>query len=235
MAIMTQTIIGAGSITKMEKLKALNTKLSNTTVLEVQEPFPGYFHDIPMTKSINSVFLLVQDRFFPECILRASNIVKASLNVKFDAAYSRLVFGSNRDTHIAIRLVNIEKYEDIKVIQQAYSEAGIEFEPELKIDLKSLAIININRVFSLNEISEGIYKNNSMPGMSYIMLNKGGNWTWFEKTTIKVKQNFHRKNFDAAHGVVFKKGGLMELVRIFDDKITLDELISLKKIYNMYS
>ncbi|MCK5781097.1 MAG: hypothetical protein KAH10_00770 [Flavobacteriales bacterium] len=235
MTTMTQTIVGAGSITKKEKLRELNTKLFNTTVLEVQEPYPGYFSDIPMIQSINSVFLLVQDKFYPECILRASSRVKASLNVKFDVAYSRLSFGVNRDTHIAIRLVDLKKYEDIKLIQQAFSDAGIEFEPEIKLDLSLPVIININRVFSLTEVSDGIYKNVEMPGMSYLLFDKGGNWDWFEKMTIKVKNNFHRRNFDAAHGVIFRKGSLIEMVRIFDDRIGDEELIALKKLYNLYS
>ncbi|MEN8138033.1 MAG: hypothetical protein ABFR62_06345 [Bacteroidota bacterium] len=235
MTTLTKTIVGAGSVTKKEKVRELHTKLFNTTVLEVQEPFPGYYHEIPVTQSINSVFLLVQNRFYPESILRATNLVKESLDVKFDAAYSRVSFGINRDTHIAIRLIDLEKYEDIKVIQQAYSDAGIEFEPELNLNLSMPVVININRVFALTELADGIYKNGERPGMSYIMLKKGGNWDWFEKLTIKVKNNYHRSNFDAAHGVIYKKGGLIEMVRIFDEKITTDELISLGKLYNMYA
>lgn len=235
MTTLTNTIVGAGSVTKKEKLIEINTKLFNTTVLEVQEPFPGYYHDIPVTKSINSVFLLVQNKFYPECVLRATNLVKASLGLTFDAAYSRLSFGANKDTHIAIRLVDLQKYEDIKVIQQAYSDAGIEFEPELKMNISQPAIININRVFSLYEISSGIYGNKSMPEMKYISIEKGGNWDWFEKVTTKVKNNFHRNNFDVAHTVMFEKGGLKEIVRIFDDKVTNDELVELQKLYNRFS
>ena len=235
MTTLTNTIVGAGSVTKKEKLIEINTKLFNTTVLEVQEPFPGYYHDIPVTKSINSVFLLVQNKFYPECVLRATNLVKASLGLTFDAAYSRLSFGANKDTHIAIRLVDLQKYEDIKVIQQAYSDAGIEFEPELKMNLSVPAIININRVFSLYEISSGIYGNKSMPEMKYVSIDKGGNWDWFEKVTTKVKNNFHRNNFDVAHTVMFEKGGLKEIVRIFDDKVTNDELVELQKLYNRFA
>ena len=235
MTTLTQTIVGAGSITKKEKLIEINTKLFNTTVLEVQEPFPGYYHDIPVTKSINSVFLLVQNSFYPESILRATNLVKASIGVRFDAAYSRLSFGTNKDTHIAIRLVDLEKYDDIKTIQQAYSDAGIEFESELKIDNKKPAIININRVFSLSEISDGIFSKDSMQEMKYVPINKGGDWNWFEDVTIKVKNNFHRSNFDVAHAVIFEKGGLKEMVRIFDDKISIDELLELQKLYNRFS
>ena len=235
MTTLTNTIVGAGSVTKKEKLIEINTKLFNTTVLEVQEPFPGYYHDIPVTKSINSVFLLVQNKFYPECVLRATNLVKASLGLTFDAAYSRLSFGANKDTHIAIRLVDLQKYEDIKVIQQAYSDAGIEFEPELKMNLSVPAIININRVFSLYEISSGIYGNKSMPEMKYVSIDKGGNWDWFEKVTTKVKNNFPRNNFDVAHTVMFEKGGLKEIVRIFDDKISNDELIEIQKLYNRFA
>jgi|LGOV01.1.fsa_nt_gb hypothetical protein len=235
MTTLTKTIVGAGSITKKEKVIEINTKLFNTTVLEVQEPFPGYYNDIPVIKEINSVFLLVQNRFYPEHILRATNIVKASIDVNFDAAYSRLSFGINKDTHIAIRLVDLEKLEDIKKIQQAYSDAGIEFEPELKIDISQPIIININRVFSLTNVTDGIYNNKFMPDMKYLALEKGGDWEWFESLTIKVKNNFHRKNFDAAHTVVYKKGGLMEMVRIYDDKITDEELTSLHDLYNRYA
>ena len=235
MTTLTQSIVGAGSVTKKEKVKEIQTKLFNTTVLEVQEPFPGYYHDIPVKQSINSVFLLVNIRFYPECILRATNLVKASLSVKFNAAYSRISFGVNKDTHIAIRLVDLEKYEDIKLIQQAYSDAGIEFVPELKINTPISAIININRVFSLDQLPNDIYSNKLMPKMKYFSLDKGGNWDWFEKLTIKVKNNFYRKNFDAAHVAIYKKGGLLEMVRIYDDKITADELVDLQELYNRYA
>jgi len=235
METLTSTLVGAGSVTKKEKLIEINAKLFNTTVLEVQEPFPGYYHDIPVAKSINSVFLLVQNRFYPECILRATNLVKASLKLEFDAAYSRLSFGTNKDTHIAIRLINLQKYDDIRVIQQAYSDSGIEFEPELKLDISQPVIINVSRIFSLYEISSGIYGNSSMPEMKYISIENGGNWDWFEKVTAKVKNNFHRKNFDVAHAVIFEKGGLKEIVRIFDDKVTDDELVEIQELYNRHA
>jgi len=234
MTTLTKTIVGAGSITKKEKVIEINSKLANTTVLEVQEPFPGYYHDIPVTKSINSVFILVKNKFYPETILRATNLVKASLDTKFEAAYARLSFGSNQDTHIAIRLINLENYDAIKTIQQAYSDVGIEFEPNAKIDISKPAIININRVFALSEIAEGIFTKESMQEMKYITINKGGNWDWFEEITTKVKNNFHRRNFDVAHAVIFEMGGLKEMVRIFDDKITLDELQELQKLFNRY-
>ena len=235
MTTLTKTIVGAGSVTKKEKVIEVNTKLFNTTVLEVQEPFPGYYHDIPVSKSIKSVFLLVQNSFYPESILRATKLVKASLGLDFDAAYSRLSFGSNKDTHIAIRLVKIKTYDEIKIIQQAYSDAGIEFESELKFDISKPVIININRVFSLQEIGEGVFSKESMAEMKYISIKKGGNWDWFEDVTNKVKNNFHRRNFDVAHTVIFEKGGLNEMVRVFDDKITNDELMELQKLYNRFA
>lgn len=235
MEILTKTIVAAGSITKKEKVKAVNSKLFNTTVLEIEEPYPGYYHAIPVSNSINSIFLLVQNKYFPESILRASEQVKKSLDVKFDAAYSRIGFGNNLDTHIAIRLINLESYEDIKQIQLAYSDAGIEFEPELNLDLSVPISININRLFSLNSISDGIYENEFMSGMKYILLEKGGDWEWFEKLTVKVKNNFNRNNFDVAHGVIFRKEGLLDMVRVYDKNITLSELIELKKLYNLYN
>ena len=231
----SKTIVGAGSVTKKEKVIEVNTKLFNTTVLEVQEPFPGYYHDIPVSKSIKSVFLLVQNSFYPESILRATKLAKTSINLEFDAAYSRLSFGSIKDTHIAIRLVGLNNYDEIKVIQQAYSDAGIEFESELKFDITKPVIINVNKVFSLHEIGEGIFSKVSMSEMKYISINKGGNWDWFEDVTTKVKNNFHRRNFDVAHTVIFKKGGLNEMVRIFDDKISIEELIELQKLYNRFA
>jgi hypothetical protein len=53
--------------------------------------------------------------------------------------------------------------------------------------------------------------------------------------TTKVKNNFHRKDFDVAHSVIFEKGGINEMVRVFDDKITNEELIELQKLYNRYA
>jgi len=229
-----KNIIGAGSVTKHEKLINVNSKLSNTSVLELEEPFPGYYHHIPHSKSINSIFLLVKSSFYPETILRATNLVNKSLGFAIHAAYSRLSFGLNKDTYVAIRLVNINNYDDIKTIQQAYLDAGIEFEPELKLNISKPVIINVNKVFSLHLIEEGIYGNESMPEMKYVSINKGGNWDWFEAITNKVKNNFHRRNFDIAHAVVFEKGGLKEMVRIFDEKITNSELLELQNLFNRY-
>lgn len=73
-----------------------------------------------------------------------------------------------------------------------------------------------------------------MPEMKYISIDKGGNWDWFEDVTMKVKNNFHRRNFDVAHAVIFEKGGLKEMVRVFDDEITSEELIELQKMYNRF-
>ena len=229
------TILGAGSLTKKERLKEVNTKLFNTCVLEVQDPFPGYYHEVPVIKSINSIFLLVRGNFFPENILRATNLVKRSLDIDFDAAYSRLSFGKSKETHVAIRLEGIKEYEDIKVIQQAYSDAEIEFEPDIKPDLSDAALLNINRVYSLQEVGEGVFKDEYRKDMLFLLLENGGNWDWFEKLTYRVKSNFRRENFDAAHSVIYKKGGLYEFVRIYDDKMSIEEAVELKRMYDNYS
>jgi len=235
MTTLTQAITGAGSLTKKEKLKEIHTKLFNTTVLEVEDPFPGYYHEIPRETNINSIFLLVHNRFYPENILRATNLVSESLDFEFSAAYSRLSFGPNNVTHVAIRLQDVKRYDDIKRIQQAYSDAGIDFEPEMNLNLKDPVIININRVYNLEEAAEGIYTFADMPDSFYLLLKRGGDWEWFEKLVFKVKNNFHRANFDAAHSVIYKKGALLEFVRIYDDKMTLEEAHELRELFLRYS
>ena len=234
MKTLEKLTVGAGSVTKKEKVIEINTKISGTTVFEVEEPFPGYYHDVPVTKSINSIFLLVKGMYYPETILRATNLVKSKYSIDFEAAYSRLSFGSNKDTYVTIRLSGLHKYDDIVVLQKAYSDVGIKFEKNIEVDISNPVIINVNKVLSIHETIDGVFYDEGVSNKNYITIDKGGDWEWFEDVTNKVKNNFRRRNFDVAHAVIFKPWGLQEMVRIFDDKITVEELLELQKLYNRF-
>ncbi len=219
-----------GIISKVENVSTVTHNISpNTLVLEAAEPYPGYHGaNLPTDKPPRSIFLVTKEEYSFEDISRAAKKVKSTLNIDFDAVYAGLKIFN--DSFHSIRLLDLESFDLISSIQEAFEKVGIKF---LKSKpLKDCAIIKIHKSFILKEISEGIYQNMKEPEMKYIRIERKINWKDFQKVTFVIKNNIENVNFDAALGYFFRHSGIVDIVRVYGKNHPIDFLEKVKAAYN---
>ncbi|HCT69805.1 MAG TPA: hypothetical protein DF409_00785 [Bacteroidales bacterium] len=85
----------------------------------------------------------------------------------------------------------------------------------------------------LEEIATRIYHDTEMADTYYIMVDKYLPWPKFEEISISIRNNWDHKVYDAAQAGIYCKKGVVEMVRIFDRKASLNRLEYLRDKYDI--
>jgi len=217
-----------GSIKKEENLTSIEHDiLNNTLVLENLSPFPGYHHDVPMDPTPNFLFLVLDQAYKFDDILRATKNLKKYFNVFFDACPGSIWLHNNQ--YPCIRIRGLEKFAYLPELQTCYTDEGIAMHKSKNIDSK--AIIKLNKTFSLEFLQDGIYKDLVDKHMYYVALPVQLKWKAFEKVTYSVKNNLDNSNFDAAVGYFFMND-VTDFVRIYAQDPTMERLETIRQAYH---
>jgi predicted house-cleaning noncanonical NTP pyrophosphatase (MazG superfamily) len=220
-------IITLGSISKQEIVKSLDVNiLSNTLVLEIMDPFPGYHGaNLPTEPIPRSIFLCTQKTYTDEEVMRISERISLKCKTCFSANPASI--GIYNENYPAIRLWGLESYDYIPELQESFRNEGIEFKK--KKNIKDVALLNIKKAFHIEETDEGIYKDIQTPKMFYFTI-PYISWNLFEEITKNVKNNVGNKNFDAAQGMFFMNK-VIDVVRLFGKEVETDYLKMLQTKY----
>jgi len=219
-----------GTITKRETVFTINDKVEpGTLVFEALEPFPGYYHETPFDSKPIYMYIVLQEHYPLEKIIRATQEAEKGFDERFDAGKGFLRIYDVEYNVLRVRHLN--RYDLIGALQKAYCENGIHFSSKNKKNLKEKAQIKVVKFFSLEEIDGGIYVDKKEKFHAYIEIPKNYEWDEFNDLTNRVKYNWEESNFDAAMGAFYHRGRLHEFVRIYSNKISLDYLQQLKKLY----
>lgn len=218
-----------GYISKVETVHTVeHNVMPNTLVLENIEPFPGYHGSVPSDQPPLSIFLVTQKKYTFEEISRVSAKIKGAVSEKISCVFGDLkVFNDN---YPSIRILGLESFENIEAIQKALAREGIEFSK--KNIVNDCAIIKIQKTFLLQDKGDGIYYDMDEPEMMYFEISKKIDWDKFQETTKHVKNNVKYTNFDAALGYIYRHNGIIDVVRIYTNNISLGQLKELKELYN---
>jgi hypothetical protein len=217
-----------GTIQKEETLATLHYKIiPNTLVLETQEPYPGYLHHDPKVHNPKSIFMVTKSRYTIEQIVRAAQEIKNYEGIDFDAVPARISF--RNDDLFSIRLKDVDNYEIVENLQNLFIKEGIKFTKQK--DIKSKAIILVNKFFTLDQIHEDVFTDKNDKNFAYIMIPRKLTWRLFENVTNMVKNNWDLNDFDAAQGTIFRNGRLYDFIRIYSEDFNPDYLESIKKKY----
>ncbi len=218
------------NLTKNDTVLALDEKiLPGSLVFDSLNPFPGYYHETPM--SVRPIYLyMVLDNQYPlEYIIRATQNIEKEYNWNFDAGKSYLTIGSVFLN--AIRLRHLPELDLVEKIQEAYIKQGINFLMTKKMKGKLEAKVKVVKFLNLEEIGEGVYLNSDDPTFAYIEIPKYLHQEAFLKVSMDVKYNWDGHEFDAARASFYSHGKLYEVVRIRSDQMDLEYLTSIKKLY----
>lgn len=205
-------------------------------ILEDMDPYPGFydhFH-IPVNeeeKKPRSIFAVTKELSFEQMndFIRISGIIKAHWHVKFNAVIGRIDFQNGLVNCIRIYM---DDYSELPQLIQLYKHHGIEFQTAKSVKPYT-SLIYIWKYYVLEEIIPQIYRDTELKDTYYFTVSKHVNWKTFETISTSIRNNNNHKVYDAAQAGYYSHEGIIELVRIYDQKATLDNLIFLKEKYEL--
>jgi hypothetical protein len=221
--ILIETI---GTIEKKEMLGPVGyTEL----VLEAFQPFPGYHGTtVPDNVEPNSLFAITRSKYTEEKVIRAIQRIKGELGLEFDATPGMVTLYNMLNP--CIRFKNLKSYDEMAMLLKAFENDGLEFMSNRNIEPFS-GIIKVKKYFLLEVISDYLFDDVEDPNMHYFSIPIQLRFNQFEKITLDLKRNLENPNFDAALGTIFRKSGVVDMIRIYDDKGTPDRLEMIRSRY----
>jgi hypothetical protein len=221
--ILLETI---GTIEKKEMLGPLGY---DELVLEAYHPLPGYHGTtVPDEGKPKSLLAITRSKYTEEKIIRVTHKIKNDHNFKFDGTPGMVTLYNMLNP--CIRFKELNNYKDLPPILKAYESEGIEFMSNRNIE-PFTGIIKVKKYFLMEAISDDAFKDAEVEGIYYFSIPVQLRFNQFEKITIDIKHNIENPKFDAALGTIFRKSGLVDLIRIYDDKCTLERLEMIRSKY----
>jgi hypothetical protein len=217
-----------GSILKEETIKAiLRDKFKQTSVLEVQDAYPGYYQMLEQANRPNFIYLLTRKKYRFETIKRLESLERPFPD-SFHISTAQLKILNK--TYPSVRLRDLETYDNLQKIIDFLGDHGVKLEKPFKIP-KETIMIKTDKVFWLRQVEKGIYMDKLEKEIGYISLSKSLSWNKFESTTFMVKNNWLGKGFDAALGHFNRKDGIEDVVRVYTQNNSLELLKTIRDVY----
>jgi hypothetical protein len=225
---MSQKIIleTIGTIEKKEMLGPVGYK---ELVLEAFQPYPGYHGTtVPDNVEPNSLFAITRSKYTEEKIIRAIQKIKNEMKLDFDGTPGMVTLYNMLNP--CIRFKDLKSYDEMPAILKAFEDDGIEFMSNRNIE-PFTGIIKVKKYFLLEVISDIIFNDVEVKNMHYFSIPFQLRFNQFEKITLDLKRNLEDPNFDAALGTIFRKSGVVDMIRIYDDKGSPDRITMIRTKY----
>lgn len=221
--ILLETI---GTIEKKEMLGPVGYK---ELVLEAFHPFPGYHGTtIPDHIMPNSLFAITRSKYTEEKIIRVIQKIKSDPAFTFDATPGLVTLYNMLNP--CIRFKDLKTYDEMPPILKSFENEGIEFMSNRKIEPYT-GIIKVKKYFLVEVLSDFLFKDAEDPNMHYFSIPVQLRFNQFEKITMDLKHNLEDPKFDVALGTIFRKSGVIDVIRIYDDKFSLEKLEIIRTRY----
>lgn len=232
-----KTIESLGFVIKKETLCLLESEHKfSDLILEDLDPYPGFydhFH-IPVNeeeKKPRSIFGIIKDLPFERMndFIRTTTLIRQNFSPRFDAVFGRLTMQNSLVNCIRIYM---DDYNRLPELIDLYKRNGIEFLQTRTIKPYS-SVIHLWKFMRLEEIIPTIYRDTELKDTYYFKVHKYVSWPKFETISTSIRNNNNHKVYDAAQAGYYSHDGIVEMVRIYDQKATLDNLIYLKEKYEL--
>ena len=213
----------------LEKKEMLGPVGYPELVLEAFHPYPGYHGTtVPDKDMPKSLFAITRSKYTDEKLIRVTQKIKQEHSLKFDGSPGMVSLFNMLNP--CMRFKDMEKFEDVPVILKAYQDEGIEFMSNRKIE-PFAGIIKVKKYFLMHVISNCAFLDAEEPNMHYFSIPIQLRFSQFEKITLDLKRNLENPKFDAALATIYRKVGLIDLIRIYDEKITPERLSLIRTKY----
>jgi len=218
------------NLTKNDTVLALDEKiLPGSLVFDSLNPFPGYYHELPTDADSIYLYLILDKQYPLEEILRATQNIEKQYDWNFDAGKAYITIGTT--SLDAIRLRHLPTIDLVEKIQEAYEKQGVKFLMNKRLKGKLETRSKIVKFLHLEELTPGIFLNANDGTFAYIVISRYLDADEFIKVSMDVKYNWDGHEFDAASGSFYKDGKLYEVVRIRSDKMDVEYLKAIQKLY----
>jgi hypothetical protein len=225
---MSQKII-LETIGTIEKKELLGPVGYDELVLESFEPFPGYHGTtVPDTMKPKSLFVITRSKYIEEKIIRTTQRIKKERNLEFDGTPGHVTLYNMLNPCLRIR--GLKSFELVPDILHAYEDEGIEFMANRKIE-PFTGIIKVKKYFLLDPISEEVFYDAEDKNMFYFAIPIQLRFNQFEKITMEIKHTMEEHNFDVALGTIYRRNGLIDMIRVYDQKCTPERLEMIRSMF----
>ena len=189
-----------GSLEKMEQFNTLNQNIiPGSLVFESPAPFWGYYNEFDsphVDTSPQYIYIAILKTYAVFDVVRAFQKVKKDVDFDLDAAKGFVRF--NDRFFNVIRLRHMDDYSQIAVVQEAFERHGIAMLMAAGNYKNVTTHVTLKKVFCLDLISEGIYKDSAESNHYYLEIPKALSFDEFAEVTRKVRNNWLGVKFDAA-------------------------------------
>lgn len=217
------------TIGTIEKKELLGPVGYDDLVLESYHPFPGYHGTtVPDTDRPKSLFIITRSKYTEERIIRATMKIKEDRKFNFDGSPGMVTLYNMLNP--CIRLKGMPDYDQVPDIIRSYKEEGIEFMGNRKVE-PFTGVIKVKKYFVLEPISNCTFNDAESPYMHYFTIPIQLRFNQFEKITLDIKRNMEESNFDAALGTIYRKNGILDVIRIYDEGCTPERLNMIRSKY----
>jgi hypothetical protein len=220
-----------GSLIKTETVLTIDQKIiPGTLVFEALKPFPGYYSDSPLGAKPVYMYLALEQQYELVDILRASQKVQLDFDLQFDAGKGFLhIFDT---TYNVLRVRHLKNYDLLEKLQRSFMENGIHFLKKVKKYHDEQVKIRIIKFFALEEIAGKLYQDKREKNHAYFEISRYLSWDDFNELNNRVRYNWLESKFDAAKASLYFEGQLHEVIRIYSEKIGLEYLLKMQKMYH---
>lgn len=221
----------SGYIDKEETVNSLSHSIMpGTYVLEINHPFPGYYAEAMKEYSKpRSILLMSKKKNTWEKTLRTAAKVNKFLDFNLNASVAEVRIGNK--THQAIRLKGMNTFDDIKTVQQAFSEEGFNFVKSRGTLQNETVLVKVKKFYLVHQVKDGIYMDEKQSEMAYLEIPCRPNWELFRKITAHIKNNISDNHYDVALGTFYMKGGIQDIIRVYKPNVSVQLLEEIRAAY----
>lgn len=218
-------------IGNIEKKEILTTIGYNDLVLESLHPFPGYHGTtIPDEDKPKSVFFMLKGSYTEENIIRGIQRIKKETDIRFDATPGYVTL--HNELSQCIRIKDLAGYDKIPELLDLFKKQRFTFLAGKTIEPYE-GRIRIFKYFLLDPITDCTLQDAEVQAMKYFQLPSKLDWDDFERITLSIKRNMEDPNFDAALATIYRKTGMVDYIRIYEDiDCSLEKLNQIRKKYS---
>ncbi len=223
-----------GSLMKVENLWCLEEYgIKNTCILESFKGYPGYYGNSPVSAKPFIVYIVSDQDYTMEDIIRISKKVKAKLNIDINVAFSKISIYP--ETCCAVRIAGANGYAEIKKIQETYRDCGFVLKRKVRGVVDAEANIKVYKFFSLEKFNENIFFDLNDANIGYFKVKEYIEWGEFANRIKMLRSNLNTKMFDAAQSFIYKDGEIIDMIRIFSINLSSELLKELsEKYYSLF-
>jgi len=225
------TIERYGWVIKEEPLSVLNDPNLDLSIniLESTAPFFGYYADEPHGDKPEHLYWVL-DQFYPqEFLFRAINNVRVKGYPNIDATPG-FILVANENYHV-IRIHNLKRYNQVRTVQELLEEAGIKLRKPARRIINQMGIIHLCKFLQLIPLEEGLFGGAETPHSGYFTLPRYVSWDEFKEITREIKFDTTLMFFDAARAAFLENNKFTELVRVYRENLTIDQLKLIRDRY----